>query len=318
MRGLWLENQQLTYRTDLPLPEPAPGQALIRVRMAGICSTDLEMTRGYYPFTGVPGHEFVGEVEEAPSSPEWIGKRVVGEISIVCGECEPCRAGRSSHCEQRSTLGISSWDGVFAEYCVLPVKNLHYIPDSIPDRAAVFTEPLAAGLQILEQVHLHPTDRVLLVGAGRLGLLISRVLQLAGADLTVVARHELQRKILAGYGIRTVGEDEIKADSTDVVVDATGHPGGFTLARKAVRPRGTLVLKSTYAGNLDFNASALVVDEISLVGSRCGPFAPAVRLLEDRLVDPLPLIHDILPLSDGLEGFEKANRPGVLKVLITP
>lgn len=317
MRALWLEDQKLTYRTDLPIPQPSPGEALIRTRLAGICSTDLELLRGYYPYAGVLGHEFVGEVVEADAAPHLVGERVVGEINATCGGCDSCLGGRPSHCRERTVLGIAGRDGVFADYFTLPVENLHLVPGEVADEEAVFTEPLAAALEILEQVHVHPTDRVLVVGAGRLGQFISQALSLTGADLSVVARHERQREALAQRGIAALPEDAAPEGSMDIVIDATGAPGGFNLARRVLRPRGTLVLKSTYAGNLDFDASALVVDEIRLVGSRCGPFAPAIRLLKKRLVDPTLLIDHVYPLADGLEAFKKASERGVFKVLLS-
>ncbi|OQY35152.1 MAG: alcohol dehydrogenase [Anaerolineaceae bacterium 4572_5.1] len=321
MRALWLENQKLTYQTDLPIPQPSPGEALIRTRLAGICSTDLELIRGYYPYSGVLGHEFVGDVVEAETAPHFVGKRVVGETNAVCGECVHCRGGRSSHCMKRTVLGISNRDGAFAEYFTLPVENLHPVPDNVPDEEAVFTEPLAAALEILEQVHIRPTDSVLVVGAGRLGQLISQVLSLTGANLSVVVRHEHQRALLEQRGITTIPEENlpegIPLGGADVVIDATGSPGGFELAQRSIRPRGTLVLKSTYAGNLDFNASALVVAEVRVVGSRCGPFSPAIRLLKKGLVDPKILIDYVYPISDGIEAFRKAGERGVFKVLLS-
>ena len=316
MQGIWLEGQKLSFRKDIPEPKPQEGEAVIRTRMAGICSTDLELVRGYYPFTGVLGHEFVGEVVKAPSAPDLEGKRVVGEINVVCGECAQCQQGRHRHCLNRTTLGISGRDGVFAEYFSLPVENLLLVPDSVPDRKAVFVEPLAAAVEILDQTHIKPTDAVMVVGAGRLGQLISQVLFLTGCDLKVVVRHDHQRQLLEWQGIITIPEEEVQVGAMDVVVDATGVPGGFKTARKAVRPRGRLVLKSTYADTLEFDASALVVDEISLIGSRCGPFAPALRLIEKNLVDPSLLISQEMPLTAGLRAFERAKDPDVIKILL--
>jgi threonine dehydrogenase-like Zn-dependent dehydrogenase len=313
MQSLWLENQSLSLR-DVPIPTK-PGEALIKVRLSGICGTDLELLRGYYPYTGIPGHEFVGEVIESPDE-SWLGQRVVGEINAVCGECEQCRNGRSNHCENRTVLGIADRNGVHAEYTSLPLANLHRIPDSVPDEAAVFSEPLAAALEIQQQVHIQPTDRVLLIGAGRLGQLIAQTLALTGCGLGVVARHPRQKELLRQRGIRLVTEDEIQPRRWDVVVEATGSPSGFELARRAIRPRGTVVLKSTYHGEITVNFSSLVVDEITILGSRCGPFPPALRLLEDKLVDPIPLIEKALPLSQALEAFQEAQKPGMLKVLL--
>ncbi|MDZ4159803.1 MAG: alcohol dehydrogenase catalytic domain-containing protein [Anaerolineaceae bacterium] len=313
MKALWLENQQLSLR-EVPIPKKS-GEALIRLRLSGICGTDLELARGYYPYTGIPGHEFVGEVVEAPDK-AWVGQRVVGEINAVCGGCEECQNGRPTHCEKRTVLGIVERDGAHAEYLSLPVANLHRVPDSVPDEAAVFTEPLAAALEIQQQVHVQPTDRVLLIGAGRLGQLIAQTLALTGCDLCVAARHPHQKQLLESRKIRLITENEIQPRRWDVVVDATGSSSGFDLARRAVRPRGVLALKSTYRGEARVNFSSLVVDEITLLGSRCGPFAPALRLLENRQVDPSPLIAARYSLTKGVEAFELAGQPGMLKVLL--
>jgi len=318
MQALWLENQTVTWKNDVPLPSTPTGEALVHVRLAGVCATDLELVRGYYPFTGILGHEFVGEVVESVSAPAWVGQRVVGEINAACGECEACRAGRPTHCERRTVLGIMQRDGVFAEYLSLPVVNLHHVPTSVPDEAAVFTEPLAAALEIQEQVHIHSTERVLVIGAGRLGQLVAQTLALTGCDLKVVARHHHQKKLLEERGIHTLSEDDILDKKMDIVIEATGSAAGFHLARQAVRPRGVLVLKSTYKGEVQVNLSSLVVDEITLVGSRCGPFPPALRLLEQRQVDPTPLVEACYPLGEGQLAIEHAARPGAMKVLIKP
>jgi 2-desacetyl-2-hydroxyethyl bacteriochlorophyllide A dehydrogenase len=315
MQALWLENCQLSLR-DVPQPAK-PGEVVIKIRKAGICGTDLELVKGYYPYTGIPGHEFVGEVLES-LNPEWIGKRVVGEINAVCGVCEQCRSGRPTHCENRSVLGIINRDGVFADYVTLPVENLHPVPDEVTDEAAVFTEPLAAALEIQQQVQLHPTDRVLLIGAGRLGQLIAQTLMLTGCDLKVVARHPLQKELLTRRGIRLIDEGDVQHWRYDLVVEATGSPSGFDLALKALRPRGTLVLKSTYKGEMAVNFSSMVVDEIQLIGSRCGPFEPALRLLAQKEVDPTVLITAEFHLSEGLRAFREAEKTGMLKVLLTP
>src|SRR5574339_451452 len=315
MNALWLENNRIDLRS---VSQPRkPNEALIRIRKAGICSTDLELVKGYYPYTGILGHEFVGEVVEAEDA-AWIGQRVVGEINVVCNQCEQCKNGRPTHCEHRTVLGIINRDGTFAEYAQLPVANLHRVPVSVPDEIAVFTEPLAAALEIQDQIQIKPTDRVLLVGAGRLGQLIAQTLALTGCDLHVVARHAHQQKLLRARGIRVIGEEEIQPWRWDIVVEATGSPGGFSLARQAVRPRGTLVMKSTYQGEMSVNFSSIVVDEINIVGSRCGPFEPALRLMESRQVDPTVLISDEFRLRDALKAFERAAETGVLKVLVEP
>jgi threonine dehydrogenase-like Zn-dependent dehydrogenase len=313
MHALWLENNKIDLRDVRPSRKP--GEALIKIRKAGICSTDLELVKGYYPYTGILGHEFVGEVIEADDA-SWIGQRVVGEINVVCNQCEQCLNGRSTHCENRTVLGIVNRDGTFAEFTQLPITNLHRVPDSVSDEMAVFTEPLAASLEIQQQVQIKPTDRVLLVGAGRLGQLIAQTLALTGCDLRVVARHARQQTLLKGRGIKLVTEEEIEPWRWDVVVEATGSPGGFALARKAIRPRGTLVMKSTYKGELSVNFSSIVVDEIHIVGSRCGPFAPALRLMESRQVDPTVLIAEEFELENALKAFERAAEPGTLKVLL--
>ncbi|MCP4676458.1 MAG: alcohol dehydrogenase catalytic domain-containing protein [Deltaproteobacteria bacterium] len=317
MTGLWLEDRKLNVR-KLQVPSPAPDEALVRLRLAGICGTDLELARGYYPYAGVPGHEFVGEVVEALSEPSWVGRRVVGEINASCKECDTCLAGRPTHCERRTVLGIVNHDGVFAEYFTLPVGNLHKIPSSLPDEAAVFTEPLAAACQILEQVTVERGYRVLLIGAGRLGQLIARVLSLSECELHVIARYPIQEELLHSHGIATIVPEEISNRSFDVVVEATGDPSGFKLAVQAVRPRGTIVLKSTYHGKIEVDFSALVVDEVALVGSRCGPFAKALTLMERSRIDPTYLIAKTYPLDQSLQAFEHAAEHGALKVLLDP
>jgi threonine dehydrogenase-like Zn-dependent dehydrogenase len=313
MNAVWLENNRIDLR-DVSPPRK-PDEALIKIRRAGICSTDLELVKGYYPYTGILGHEFVGEVVEAADA-SWVGQRVVGEINAVCHQCEQCLDGRPTHCESRTVLGIVNRDGTFAEFTQLPIPNLHRVPDSVSDEMAVFTEPLAAALEIQQQIPIKPTDRVLLVGAGRLGQLIAQTLALTGCELRVVARHAHQQDLLRSRGIRTIDEEGVQPWRWDVVVEATGSPTGFALARKAIRPRGTLVMKSTYKGEMSVNFSSIVVDEINIVGSRCGPFAPALRLLESRQVDPTVLIAHEFKLQDALKAFERAAETGVLKILV--
>ncbi len=247
-----------------------------------------------------------------------MGDRVVGEINAVCNQCEQCQNGRPTHCENRTVLGIVNRDGTFAEFTQLPITNLHRVPASVSDEMAVFTEPLAAALEIREQININPNDRVLLVGAGRLGQLIAQTLALTGCDLRVVARHARQKELLNVRGIRTIAEEAVQRWRWDVVVEATGSPGGFILARQAVRPRGTLVLKSTYQGEMNVNFSSIVVDEVRIIGSRCGPFEPALRLMESNQVDPTVLIDDEFPLGDALRAFERAAQAGTLKVLLKP
>jgi len=316
MRALWLENQVLSFRDDIPIPEPSPGEALVQVIKTGICSTDLELLRGYYPFAGIPGHEFIGIVVSAPSDPVWESRRVVGEINVYCGECSACKRGFNSHCKRRQVLGINGLHGSFGEYLTLPLNNLHQVPDSVTDDAAVFTEPLAAALEILEQVQICSTDKVLVVGAGRLGQLIARVLALVPCDLSVVARYKHQKASLENLRIPVWMDGSSMPGDIDIVVEATGSPSGYDFARQAVRPRGTIILKSTYAGSIEINLSSIVVDEITLLGSRCGPLSPALKLLENHQVDPTPLITARYKLDEVLQAFEYASEPGVFKVLV--
>ena len=314
MRALWLEDRVLGARDDVVRPQPPPGEALVRVTLAGVCNTDLELVKGYYPFTGVPGHEFVGEV--AGGSAEWAGRRVVGEINASCGRCATCAAGRRTHCPARTVLGIKGRHGTMAEYLALPVENLHAVPDHVPDEIAVFTEPVAAALEVQEQVAIGPGARVVVIGDGKLGQLVARTLAVAGHAATVVGRHPRKLELLARLGIATA--TAVPAREADVVVECTGNPDGLVLARAAVRPRGTIVLKSTYHGEAPVNLSAIVVDEVTLVGSRCGPFAPALDLLAGGALQVTDLIDRRFALADGVAAFAAAAAPGVLKVLVEP
>jgi threonine dehydrogenase-like Zn-dependent dehydrogenase len=314
MKGLWLENHQLHLRTDIAIPEPPPGEALVRVVCAGICNTDLELKRGYYPYTGILGHEFVGVVEQGPK--HLVNQRVVGEINAVCGQCRFCRTGQPTHCENRTVLGIVNRNGAFAEYLCLPVENLHLVPDNIPTEVATFTEPLAAALEIQQQVQFHSDNKVLVVGDGKLGQLVAQTLALTGCDLFVVGRHRDKLAHLEARGIKTGLSHEVTDRVFDISVECTGNSEGFALAHRALRPRGTLVLKSTYAGKLSLDMSSLVVDEITLIGSRCGPFGLALELLAQEKVDVQSLIHERYSLADGLIAFERAQTKGVLKVLL--
>jgi threonine dehydrogenase-like Zn-dependent dehydrogenase len=314
MNGLWLTHQTLQLRQDLPIPQPAPGEALVRVLQAGICNTDLELLRGYYPYDGVLGHEFVGVVEEGPD--HLVGQRVVGEINAVCGHCQYCTNGNSTHCENRTVLGIVNRAGAFADYLCLPEQNLHPVPESVSTDAATFTEPLAAALEIQQQVAIAKGDRILVIGDGKLGQLVVQTLALTECDLLAVGRHAEKLANLEARGIRTGYADAVQPRSFDIAVECTGNPEGFAIALKSLRPRGTLVLKSTYAGQLSLDASALVVDEITLIGSRCGPFPEALQLLAAKKVDVSSLIQARYPLRDGLTAFSHAQQRGVLKVLL--
>jgi threonine dehydrogenase-like Zn-dependent dehydrogenase len=315
MNGIWLQQQQLQLRQDLPMPVPAPGEALVRVLRSGICNTDLELLRGYYPYAGVLGHEFVGVVVDGCD--ELLDRRVVGEINATCGICEYCQQGISTHCDRRTVLGIVNRHGAFAEYLTLPIVNLYPLPDSVSTTAATFTEPLAAALEIQAQITITPNDRVLVIGDGKLGQLVAQTLALTGCDLFVVGRHVDKLAHLQSRGIKTGLASDIMPRSYHIAVDCTGNPAGFDLACKSLRPRGTLVMKSTYAGKLSIDASALVVDEITVIGSRCGPFDRAIELLATNKVDVTPLVAAEYSLSDGLQAFHHAQQKGVLKVLLT-
>jgi threonine dehydrogenase-like Zn-dependent dehydrogenase len=304
---------------DQPEPRLVPGEALINVRLAGICNTDLEIARGYMGYQGVLGHEFVGIVEQA-GTPELIGKRVVGEINCVCGVCDLCKRNLSTHCPNRTTFGIFERAGALAERTMLPEVNLHIVPDSVSDEEAVFTEPLAAALQILEQIQICPTNRVVVLGDGKLGLLAAQVVALTGADVVVYGRHWEKLDILGQRGIKVRLAQDTLADNmagwADVVIECTGQASGLETAKRLVRPRGTIVLKSTYAGDMRFAFSPLVVDEISIVCSRCGPFAPTLRLLERQMITVKPLISAVYPLEQGEEAFRVAGQKGSMKVLV--
>ena len=316
MQGLWLEGRVLRVRDDLPIPAPPPGEALVRVRVAGICNTDLELVRGYYPYAGVPGHEFVGTVEAASGAPEWVGRRVAGEINAACGACATCLAGRRTHCERRSVLGIVARDGAFATHLVLPVGNLHAVPEAVPDEVAVFTEPTAAALELQEQVRVSPGDRVVVIGVGKLGNLVAQTLAATGCRLLAVGRSPRPLALLSARGIPTATTEAIEPRQADLAVECTGSPEGLELARRAVRPRGTIVLKSTYHGKAAIDMAPFVVDEITLVGSRCGPFAPALAALARGDVDPRPLVEARYPLAEAVAAFDHAARPGALKILV--
>ncbi len=327
MRALVLTDQGVQLQQDYLIPEPAPHEALIRVRLAGICSTDLQLVAGYKGgYRGVLGHEFVGDVIAAPGHEAWQGQRVVGELNSGCGICDLCRSGLSKHCRNRQSLGIINRDGAFADYLTLPVANLHAVPAALRDEQAIFAEPLAAALQIREQVAIAPTTRVYVLGDGRLGLLVAQVMALAGCDLTVIGRTPAKLALLARFGntvhsvINTPAAlAALQAKAADVVIEVTGSHQGFAQAINLVRPGGTLVLKSTFANTIaDFDLSRLVVDEITLVGSRCGPFAPALRLLASGLVQVEPMLHARYPLAQATEAMTQAAQKGILKTLIQP
>ena len=315
MLALVFDGKQPGLRTDYPDPQPARGQVLIAVRMAGICSTDLEILKGYMGFTGVMGHEFVGLVVQGPAA--WKGKRVVGEINCPCGRCELCRQGLSNHCAARTVVGIAGHDGAFAEKILLPAGNLHEVPAGVSDEQAVFVEPLAAACQITRQVRLGPRDQVVVLGDGRLAQLVVRVLRPRHPNCLMVGRHAAKLEAAEKAGVQAVpAEEYVPAGRADVVIDATGSAAGFETAMRAVRPRGTIVLKSTVAAKTGMNLAPLVIKEVTVVGSRCGPFGEAIRLLASGQVDVSPLISKVFPLRQGLAALQAARSGEAIKVLI--
>ncbi|HLL90740.1 MAG TPA: alcohol dehydrogenase catalytic domain-containing protein [Tepidisphaeraceae bacterium] len=316
MRALTFD-QTLAFNPRYPDPPPADGDTLVRVRQAGICSTDLEITRGYMNYRGVLGHEFVGEVVSSADK-ALVGQRVVGEINVVCGRCDLCMSGLSAHCRNRSVLGIAGRDGAFAEYVRMPAVNFHVLPKTVDDDAAVFVEPLAAAFQVLKQVKIDAKTWVTVLGDGRLGLLVAQVLRNAGCPVRVIGKHAQKLAVCEKWGIRHRELADIKPrHDQDVVVDCTGSASGFEAAVQMVRPRGTVVLKSTAAAGKALNLAPVVVDEINVVGSRCGPFREAIRALAEKSVDVASLIHRRMRLEQGVEAMDVAGRPGVLKVLLT-
>ncbi len=312
MRVAWAEGGAVTVR-EVPVPEPAEGEVLVRVLRAGICNTDLEILKGYRSFEGILGHEFVGVVEQGPAS--LAGQRVVSEINIWCGACDMCTRGLTTHCERRQVIGIRDRPGAFAEYIALPERNLHALPESVSTDAACFIEPLAAALEIQGRVLMDADHSVLVVGAGKLGLLVAQTLALTGCTLTVVARGERSREFLTSRGIEAVRAID-DTERFDVAVECTGNEAGVAIALDGLRPRGTLVMKSTYAGSLPLDGSKVVVDELTLVGSRCGPFPEAVELLISNAVDVEGMIDARFPLDEAPAALSRAGEPGVLKVLM--
>jgi threonine dehydrogenase-like Zn-dependent dehydrogenase len=317
MLALRVDKKRLSVRTiTKPL---ADNEALVRVVLSGICNTDLEIARGYAGFKGTIGHEFVGIVAESPDS-SLIGQRVVGEINAGCGKCELCRAGDPRHCPTRTVLGIVGRDGAHAEFLRLPVENLLQVPDKLIDEHAVFTEPLSAACGILERASINKTDLVAVIGDGKLGLLCAQVVALTGANLLLIGKHSSKLRIAERRGIETsTAKQALKRTRTfDVVVEASGAAPGFELALNLLRPKGTLVLKSTFNETTEIDAARIVVDEISIVGSRCGRFKPAVDLLAKAAIDVDSLISEEYPLAQGVHAMERAGTRGILKVLLRP
>ena len=291
----------------------AGADALIKVHLAGVCSTDLQILKGYMGFTGVPGHEFVGSVVDGPQ--EWLGKRVVGEINFGCGDCD---SGLARHCPNRRVMGIVNADGALAEYVAVPVANLHWVADAISDEDAVFTEPLAAAFEILTQIQIDPGDDILVLGDGKLGNLCAQVLRLTGAKVTALGKHADKLATIKMSGVKTIQLNDWQPRLFDIVVEASGSPSGLELALNAVRPRGTLVLKSTIAGKHEVSLAPIVIHEINVIGSRCGPFPDALDALATKRVAVAPLIDAIYSLKDGVDGIERAARAGAKKILLRP
>jgi threonine dehydrogenase-like Zn-dependent dehydrogenase len=314
MKGLRFDGK-LQLKNDFPLPERSSGEALIKVLMAGICQTDIEITKGYMAFHGIPGHEFVGMVEAADSR-SLIGKKVVGEINCACRACDNCKAGMYNHCTNRSVLGIAGRDGAFAEYLTLPEQNLHLIPDNISNEEAVFVEPLAACFRILEQVTVTKHNSVLVLGDGRMGLLCAQVLKTTGAEVTILGKHEKKLNLLKGLGIKSRMSSESLPDLFDLVVECTGSPGGLPTALSYTRPQGILFIKSTVAAPRVVDFNTVVINEIQIRGSRCGPFAPAIKALQKKEVIVAPLISKIFPLEQAVEAFQDAAQKENIKILL--
>lgn len=314
MQALYWDGNRLRLQRRYPTPRATERLALVRVRLAGICSTDVQILKGYMGFRGVPGHEFVGEVHEGPAG--LIGKRVVGEINFACGTCEMCHRGLGRHCPTRSVMGILNADGCFAEYLAVPATNLHLVPDAVEDEAAVFSEPLAAAFEILEQVHIQPTADIVVCGDGKLGLLCAQVLHLTGARVRVIGKHDKKLQLLQKVGVETTLLSDWRSGQADIVVEATGSAAGLALAMTTVRPRGVLVLKSTVAQQHTVSLAPLVINEVTVIGSRCGRFSPALQALARNRIVIAPLISKIVPLTEGATAIRQAARPGELKILL--
>jgi alcohol dehydrogenase len=326
--------RKLKYKI-VPAPKLRPGWALVRVRLAGICNTDIEILRGYHDFRGTPGHEFVGEVAEVRRVSErerarWVGRRVVGEINVACSAygyrpvCTFCRRGLKTHCARRTVLGIVAHDGAFAEYLALPLENLHVVPDSVSDEQAVFVEPLAAACEILDQIDIEKFREAAVLGDGKVAQLVARVLRTRLSRVVMYGKHEKKLALARIGGVKTkrvrgnVADLKRLNENYALVVEATGSPRGLILAQHLTEPRGTLVLKSTFHGAAPVETWPIVVKELTLVGSRCGPFAKALALLRSGKVDPRPLITRTFPLAEAETAIQFAQKKGVMKVLLKP
>jgi threonine dehydrogenase-like Zn-dependent dehydrogenase len=332
MLAFTVHNHKLAVK-EKPLPKLRTRWALVRVRAAGICNTDIEILRGYHGFRGTPGHEFVGEVAEvrgvsARERDRWVGRRVVGEINVTCSaygfrpSCDFCRRGLKTHCARRTVLGILGHDGAFAEYLALPLENLQEVPDAVPDEQAVFVEPLAAACEILEQVKIEEIRNAAVLGDGKLAQLIARVLHTKLRNVVMYGKHQKKLALARRVGVNTkhlrghTNDLKDTAQNYRLVVEATGSPSGLTIAQRLTEPRGTLVLKSTFHGAAPVEIWPIVVKEITVIGSRCGPFSKALALLRSRKVDPTPLITRIFPLAEAANAIQFAQQNGVMKVLL--
>lgn len=317
MKAVYFD-QKINIIDNYSEPVPDQNEVLIKTKIAGICNTDLEIVKGYMNFKGILGHEFVGTIEKAPQNYQnLIGKRVVGEINCSCLKCEYCLKGIPTHCMNRKVLGIFNKDGAFGQYLTLPVKNIHIIDDSIKDEEAVLVEPLAAAFEILEQIHIKPTDKIIVLGDGKLGLLVCLVLKLINDNIILAGKNRDKLKIASDKNIKTITVDELKIEkSYDIVIEATGSLHGFETALNLVKPQGTIVLKTTVASKYQINLSSVVIDEIKIIGSRCGRFKPAIDALSNKKIDVNPLITKIYKFEKVLEALKKAQQKGSLKVLI--
>ena len=316
MKAIFWDGDAVTLDSSYLPPVPGQSTAIVKVRLAGICSTDLQIFKGYMKFRGVPGHEFVGSVSHGPK--EWLGKRVVGEINFGCGKCEFCARDLTRHCPNRTVMGIVNADGAFAEYVAVRLENLHLVPDSVSDEQAVFTEPLAAAFEILRQIQISTGYEILILGDGKLGNLCAQVLRLTGAKVTALGKHPDKLDLINRTGVRTMLLNDWKPRLFDVVVEATGSAAGLELAISAVRPRGTLVLKSTIAGAHQVSLAPVVINEINVLGSRCGVFPDALEALAANDVSVTPLIEQVYPLDQGIEAIQHAGRQGARKILLRP
>jgi threonine dehydrogenase-like Zn-dependent dehydrogenase len=314
MRALHWDGTRLELRRNHPEPALEPGMARVRVALAGICSTDLQILRGYLGFSGIPGHEVVGRVVDGPE--ELVGRGVVAEINFACRRCTWCSRGLGRHCPDRRTMGIVRADGSLADLVAVPIENLHPVPAGVADEEAVFVEPLAAAFEMLEQVEVRPGMSAIVLGDGKLGLLCAQVLAGAGARVTLVGKHEAKLELARNLGLEAVHVDDPRPQRVDLVVEATGSTAGLETALETVRPRGTVILKSTVAGDHSLSLARVVIDEITVLGSRCGPFVPALDALARGVIRVTPLVERVFSLDAGVEAMAAAARPGALKILV--